>query len=246
MNERATFFKNNKNLNDYIKIMNDNSFSLDNYNIDFDYVADIIENWEKIEWNIVYEIIELFNDYHNENNWIGDIFNERMITKFQAILFKNNRVYNKFLDILEDKSFKISGYWIKPSQINNKINTGAKMQYKIALIMLDIFNTYFKSDYKIEDIFDIQMLMNYKPAYNEVEYSYEDDSFSITDWIDKIFDSIRIAFENLLWFFKIKKEKDINWSKNYDKNLLMIIIILLIVLFLYINIQFIIPYFLNK
>lgn len=124
----------------------------------------------------------------------------------------NETIYNNLICIIEDTSFKISAYDIKPSYITEKLNWNSKIQLASANKILRFYNDYYNSDYKIEDIFNTDMLIWYTPDF-EVEYKYIWDKSSFHRGIDKILQKVREHLWSIFW-----KSDDNKSSSNNKKN----------------------------
>jgi len=120
---------------------------------------------------------------------------------------KDNSLYDPIIDVLNDDNFSITKYWIKPSYIFDKLENNSKIQVSSWMKILCIFNDYYNENYRLEDLFNIDMLINYHPDY-EIEYWYKNDSWSIREWLDRIIHSLKNFFDKIFWSDKTKDKKD--------------------------------------
>lgn len=145
---------------------------------------------------------------------------------------KNNEIYNSFQEILNDGSFKITPFGIKPVELSSKLNSSS-IKTDIALKMVNIFNAYYNTWYTIEDLFNIHMLKDYIEMKNKIDYEYWKDSKSwIVGWflnlITGIFEAITKLLKKSYDNFGGQDEED-----NYKRILIVWVIIFIVIYLVY-------------
>lgn len=165
---KNTFIDNDTKL-DFFQILDNNDFDLSKYDIWYDSLCDVVEKGIEIELYYWYIILDIFNDYYDKDYWLVDIFNMETFLNQIPYFFKNNNYYYKFTDILNEDKNVILTYDIKPSYIVNCIVNKAKINLFTAYTILNIINDYYQTLYKIEDVFNIEMIIDYKNDDNEDE-----------------------------------------------------------------------------
>lgn len=160
MSETLTFFKDNTMYDNFYIIIQDDDFNLEGYDFDYNKALGILEKWEKISWDFIYDILEIINIYYNTNCGIEDVFNTNMFSDFKPYIFKNKYFLHTYLSILDDNQFDIYSYWIRSSEIIDLIIKRVAIKSDIAETILNIINNFYDKYFELEDIFNMDMVIN--------------------------------------------------------------------------------------
>lgn len=87
-------------------------------------------------------------------------------------IFNNKKSYDEFHKIFCNNQFSINKFWFKRSMFLQTINSNGKIQYKTALKLLNIYNSYYKLNLNLNDLFNMNLLMN-KRQYREVQFEFK-------------------------------------------------------------------------
>lgn len=115
-------------------------------------------------------------------------------------LFVSQDVYNSFVAIINDRSFKTSQYKMTPSRL--KTNIDAKIiKMDIALNMVNLFNAYYNTSYELEDLFNAWAIKNYAALRWSIDYGYWDAGQSwYIEWFLRIVKTVIWALWNVITF----------------------------------------------
>lgn len=93
-------------------------------------------------------------------------------------IFINKESYNKFYMILLNNDFSLKRFWFRRVVFWEVINSTWKIQYKTAKKLLNIYNSYYKLNLSLEDIFNMNLLMN---NWNIKEVEFEFKKYDTTE-----------------------------------------------------------------
>jgi hypothetical protein len=78
---------------------------------------------------------------------------------------KNDEIFKNIMKILNNKKFSITKYGIKPSYIIEKLEKKSKIQLSSAKKIKNVYNDFYKTNFKIDELFNLKMLINYEIEY---------------------------------------------------------------------------------
>jgi len=105
----------------------------------------------------------------------------------KKIVFKTQKIYKEFKDILIDENISLKKYWFKRVIFWNIINSNWKIQYKTAEKLLKIYNDYYESKRRLETLFLEDKLLNNKTSGRKVFFEYIDDkNYTLFNFIDEV------------------------------------------------------------
>jgi len=171
MNETLTFLKNDNIYQNFLDMYDDENFDLEKFYIDYKEVKNIIEKWKKIEWDLIYDILDAYNDYFWTNLWINDLYNENMLINFKPILFKTYKLFNEFIKIFDDTEFNISKYDITISDFIDITVRKAKIEINYALNILDLYNDYYWDKITEKELLNTKMIVKEDKSVWNIKFS---------------------------------------------------------------------------
>lgn len=149
------------------------------------------------------------------------LFKSLKLKSINFFMFKDSGIVENFSSILEDDSFSVSKYWIKPSRLKTILKNWKNIQIETSLVLLKIYNDYYELSDELDDIFNTQFIKWYIEHVNKIEYEFWDKDKS--NFIQSF---LRFAFS--IFSSKEKIDKKPNLELMDDKKLILIISIIII------------------
>ncbi len=83
-----SIFKNDLIIDNVSKIIHDKKFTVKRFWFKKVQITTLIENKSKIQVKTAKQFLEMYNNYHNENLWLEDIFNTYSLIKYKTDLIE--------------------------------------------------------------------------------------------------------------------------------------------------------------
>lgn len=96
---------------------------------------------------------------------------------------KNDEIFKNIMNILNNKKFSITKYGIKPSYIIEKLEKKSKIQLSSAKKIKNVYNDFYKTNFKIDELFNLKMLINYEIEYKLDFHFLWKGNLNLKEWI---------------------------------------------------------------
>lgn len=157
-------------------------------------------------------------------------------------LFVSQDVYNSFIVIVDDKSFKTSKYHIVPSRLEKNLDANI-IKMDIALNMLNLFNAYYNTSYQLEDLFNPWNIKNYSELRWGSKHEFWDKKHY---WpVRKMLEIMKIVLQNLWNTFTFPIKVATGYGEREENDTIKFFIAVTAILIVVFILPVLIPYIYN-
>lgn len=109
-------------------------------------------------------------------------------------IFKNKEVSDEFQTLLENKKVPLKKLWFRRKVLETIIHSTWKIQHKTGVKMLEVYNSYYHTNLKLEDVFNMNFIMNGGSGERNIEFvfsSKDTDKKFLFKFIDEVLGRVK-------------------------------------------------------